>query len=163
MAGGGLPFVINIPWLGGAIQVPRSVVSGGALVIGVVILMGLIGFGLWGRQQIGKPAENIGVLYQQMVRLAGWMGVTRWPWQTPYEHAAVLQRNLPGFEREVGAITDEYVHQTFSRHSMSVDSGPPAQFSIALASSLAWSRLRPVMLKTAFKRRLPPWLRNHSR
>jgi hypothetical protein len=105
------------------------------------------------------PAENIGVIYQQMVRWANWMGVARLPWQTPYEHAALLQRSLPGYEREVGTITDGYVRDTFSRpHLASTNSRSAAQFSAALENNRTWSRLRAEMLRRAIKRRLPSWL-----
>ncbi len=157
---GTLPFTINIPWFGSTISIPRSVVGGGAIAVGGAILVGLIVFGLWGRQQMTKSIENITILYQQMVRLAGWMGVARRPWQTPYEHATALQRNLPGYEHDVKTITEEYVQQTFSRHTnMSADShSSAAQFSAVLERNLAWNRLRAEMLKTAFKRHLPKWL-----
>ena len=155
---GDLPFTISIPWLGSSISIPRSMINS-SLLIGVVALsLGIITVGLWGRRQLTKPVESIDALYQHMVRLAGWMGVSRRPWQTPYEHAAVLQHNLPGYEQEVGAIATEYVYQTFSRHPAPLAGRPVRLNSVVGESKLAWSRLRSAMLKTAIRRHLPGWL-----
>jgi hypothetical protein len=94
-----------------------------------------------------------------MERWANWMGVARLPWQTPYEHATVLQRNLPGYEREVRTITDGYVRDTFSRrHLVAANSRSAAQFSTTLENNRIWSRLRSEMLRRAIKHRLPTWL-----
>lgn len=155
---GDLPFTITIPWLGSSISIPRSMVSRGLLIVVGALGLGLIAGGLWVRRQLTNSGESIDLLYLQMVRLAGWMGVTRWPWQTPYEHAGVLQRNLPGYEREVGAITGDYVYQTFSRPATAVISHPATPHAVSGESNLAWSRLRSAMLKTAVRRRLPKWL-----
>ena len=155
-AAGSIPFTINLPWLGTAISVPRSMVGGGAIVVGGVILVGLIVFGLWGYRQMKEPDGDISALYRQMVRWAGWMGVARLPWQTPYEHAAVLQHNLPGYEQEVKTITDEYVRDTYSHyHGTTIEAGSAAQFSAVLERNLAWTRLRSEMLKRTIKHRWP--------
>jgi hypothetical protein len=155
-AAGSVPFTINLPWLGTAVSVPRSLVGGGAIGVGAAILAGLLLFGWWGYRQMKEPAGDVSLLYRQMVRWAGWMGVARLPWQTPYEHAAVLQHNLPGYEREVETITAEYVRDTYSRyHGPAIEARSAAQFSAALERNLAWTRLRSEMVKQTIKRRWP--------
>jgi hypothetical protein len=95
-----------------------------------------------------------------MVRLAGWMGVVRRPWHTPYEHARMLESSLPAYRQEIEIITGEYVHHTFSSPPVSGGNDvAAAQFTAMLKNNRAWSRLRLAMAKTAFKRRLPKWLR----
>jgi transglutaminase-like putative cysteine protease len=152
----GLSFTIGLPWFG-EISLPRSVVSARVIGLGLVMLAVLVGTGLWWRQQLSQPTGDITNLYQRMVRLAGWMGVARRPWQTPYEHAAVLQHNLPSRRREVETITGEYVHHIFSPPA-DASNRIAAQLSDARESNLAWNRLRSEMLKASLKRRLPRWL-----
>jgi len=137
-------------------SVPRSMVGGGAIGVGAAILVGLLLFGWWGYRQIKEPADDANALYRQMVRWAGWMGIARLPWQTPYEHAAVLQHNLPGYEREIETITAEYVRDTYSRyHDAAIEARSAAQFSAVLERNLAWTRLRSEMVKRTIKRRWP--------
>lgn len=153
---GGAPFIIGLPWFGARIAVPQAAVRGGALAVGAALLVALVGAGWWGRRQFTKPAENIPLLYRQMVRLAGWMGLAPRPWQTPYEHATLLHRRLPGYRREIDAITTEYVAETFGR-PLPVGRHA-ARYAAVLEINSAWARLRPAMLKLAVKRRLPAWL-----
>jgi hypothetical protein len=73
------------------------------------------------------------------------------PSQTPFEHAAVLQRNLPRQQDSVQVIAQKYVHYAYSRqHSGDPDS---------LTAARAWHRLRPEMVRQSIIRRLPGWLR----
>lgn len=148
VAGGNLPFGLNLPFLGGT-----TALGGGVLLLGVAVL--LVGGAVWWwRQQQPDQlpkAENTFTLYRQMVRLAGWMRLPLRPSQTPFEHAAVLQRNLPRQQDSVQVIAEEYVQYAYSRqHSASPDSQTAAQ---------AWHHLRPEMLKQSVIRRLPGWLR----
>jgi hypothetical protein len=158
---GAAPLTIGLPWLDIQITVPWSTINAGFIVIGILLLAGLAGLAWWGRKQLNKPTENVAALYQQMVRLAGWMGIVRRPWQTPYEHATLLEHVLPAHRGEINMITGEYVRHTFS---------PPgtrqgtlgrnaAHFSSVMEANFAWQQLRTDMLKSAFKRRLPRWLK----
>ncbi len=156
------PFILAIPWLGTKISLPRSVVSGGMIFVGIVLVVALVGAGLRWRRQLDQPTDSIFKVYQKMVRLAAWMGVALPSWQTPYEHAGRLQRSLPTHQREVEMITDEYVYQTFSPHAASkLEDETTTQPPLTHESNLAWNRLRLAMLKAALKRRLPRWLRNN--
>ncbi len=147
-------FDFNIPWFGGSISLPRSVLNWSLLLVGLFLLVLLVGGGFWWRQQSVKTNLTIPRLYQHMVQLAGWMGLKFHTWQTPYEHAAMLQHSLPTHQDEVEAITDQYVYQTFGSGSASTQQTP-----IVYESNLVWHRLRPEMIKQAFLRRLPEWLR----
>ncbi|MBN1993273.1 MAG: transglutaminase domain-containing protein [Anaerolineae bacterium] len=157
IGGGQLPLLtLNLSWLGFQISIPRSSVKGGLTFMGVVLLAGLAGAGFWWCQQQSQAAKNIFSLYQNMVRLAGWMGAALRPWHTPYEHTAIIQRHLPAHQHEVETITKEYVHQTFSpAGAKNRDAAQPVAPTVSIESSLAWRRLRPEMIKLALKRRWP--------
>lgn len=148
----GLPFAFTLPWFGTQISVPRSLINGGFTVAGIAIVIAIVGVGVWGRQQLYKPTETLPKIYQRMVQLAAWMNVVLHSWQTPYEHAAILQRKLPDHQREVAEITHQYVHETFSPAVKSTDSG------IIYQSNQAWHRLRSAIVKAAIRQRLPRWL-----
>lgn len=154
-------FTFNVPFLGTQISVARSTVNGSVSVMGLAVVVGLVAGGLWWRRQNQiRPDEGVDSLYNRMVKFAGWMGLAIRPWQTPYEHAAVLQRNLPTYQREIHSLTSEYVHYTFSPSKNGVKPNDSLQKSNQLYSShTAWHRLRPIMLKAAVKKRLPKWLR----
>jgi transglutaminase-like putative cysteine protease len=157
----GLPITFNLPWFDVQISLPRSVVRGGISFITVVLVIGVAAAGYWWYRQQAQAAQNISKLYQNMVRLAGWMGAALRPWQTPYEHAAVLQQRLPTHQREVEIITTDYVHHTFSPSGASKKTASAGERSHSPGatstwdSSLAWRRLRPEMIKAAIRRRLP--------
>lgn len=151
-------FAINLPLFGTEIRVSRSAVNGLATVVGAIIVVGLAAGGMWWRRQNQlRPDETISTLYARMVKFAGWMGVTTHPWQTPYEHAAVLQHNLPMYRHEIESITDEYVYHTFGS---SKDGRIVSQQDYATqlnGTGAAWHRLRPVMIRAAFRKHLPNW------
>ncbi len=150
-----LPFTINIPWIGAQISVSRSVINWGGIAIGAILVAVLVAGALWWQRQI-QPTGDILKLYQRMLRLAAWMGAAIRPWQTPYEHAAMLQRRLPSRQPEIEQITDDYVHQTFSpTHILAT---PGSGSTLVYESDLAWRRLHPEMVKAVLKRRLPKWL-----
>jgi transglutaminase-like putative cysteine protease len=159
--GSDLPITFSLPWFGVQINLPRSAVRGGVSFISVVLAIGVAAAGYWWYRQQAQAAQNIFKLYQNMVRLAGWMGAALRPWQTPYEHAAVLQRSLPTHQHEVEIITTDYVRQTFSPSGASKKTASTGDRSHSLAppstwqSSLAWRRLRPEMIKAAIRQRLP--------
>ena len=152
---GALPlFSFNIP-LFGTFRVTRSAASSGAYTFGAaMVVLVVVGTVWWRNQSKINLSENIFTSYQRMLKIADWMGLTMRPWQTPYEHAAILQRNLPTYRREVHDITTEYVYRTFSSKN-----GATANSAQLYHIAESWSRLRPAMLKVAFKRRLPKWLK----
>jgi hypothetical protein len=77
------------------------------------------------------------------------MGAALYPWQTPYEHASILQQRLPRYQHEVETITDDYVHQTFSPAAKAQFQ---AETTLTHESDLAWQRIRPEMGKLILKR-----------
>lgn len=161
LSAAGLPLIFNVPWLGLQFSVPRAVVNSGATLAGLAALALIVAGGWWWRQQNQvDPSEGILSLYSRMVKFAGWMGLAIRPWQTPYEHAAILQRNLPSYQREVDAIASQFVYEKFSNHKDDpVAMNGRGYFLQTYSPGVAWSRLRPAMLKEAFRRRLPRWLR----
>lgn len=153
-----LPFTINIPWVGAQISISRSVINWGSIALGVLLLAVLATGALWWQRQM-KPAGDFLKLYERMVQLAAWMGAAVRPWQTPYEHAALLQRRLPSRQQEIELITDGYVQQLFSPAPVSrPERGANAATTMVYESDLAWRRLHPEMVKAVFKRHLPRWL-----
>jgi transglutaminase-like putative cysteine protease len=160
-SGAGLPFIFNVPWLGFQISIPRAVVNSGATLAGLATLILIVAAGWWWRQQNQvDPSESIFSLYPRMIKFASWMGLAIRPWQTPYEHAAVLQRNLPSYQREVDAIASQFVYEKFSNHKDDPVALNGRSYSLQTYSpGVAWGRLRPAMLKEALRRRLPRWLR----
>jgi transglutaminase-like putative cysteine protease len=148
------PFTLNIPWIGGQISVSRSVINWGGIFIGVALVAALGVGALWWRRQT-QPTGDILKLYQRMLQLAAWMGAAVRPWQTPYEHAALLQRRLPSRQHEIELITEDYVHQTFSPNA---DRTSGAASTLVYEGDLAWQRLHPEMVKAIFRRHLPKWL-----
>jgi hypothetical protein len=125
-----------------------------------IILIGALAAGvLWWQRQT-KPTGDILKLYQRMLQLARWMGAAIRPWQTPYEHAVLLQHKLPSRQHEIEIITDDYVRQLFSPTQASFTESPAAASStLVYEGDLAWRRLHPEMVKAIFKRHLPKWLR----
>jgi hypothetical protein len=143
----GLPFL-------GTISISGSVVRGTMTGMVVALIVAAVIGGYWWRKQQRHASQNIVNLYHNMIRFARWMGAGIRPWQTPYEHGRVIKHRLPQYQQDVDTITNEYVHQTFGK-------GAPnrrnvvVQTAITYESSLAWQRLRPEMIKSAIKRRLP--------
>ncbi len=147
-------FSFNIPFFGTRISISRSIVNNAILMVGLTLLGLAIAAGFWWRRQNQLTAgENSSARYQGMVKFARWMGLLLRPWQTPYEHAVIVQQKLPHYKREVNTITREYVHQTFS------DKNKSQSIIKTYESHTAWHRLRSVMIKESFKRYLPKWFR----
>jgi transglutaminase-like putative cysteine protease len=157
--GGSLPLIFNIPFIGTQISLPRP--GGGSLLLTLSLIVASAAGGFWWfRRNQDNCRANVFTRYQGMVKMAGWMGVALRPWQTPFEHAAVLQRNLPAHSRDVEAITSEYVYQTFRNKNGTEPTGRRGYTSRrSYQSALAWNRLRPAMLKEALRHHLPKWLR----
>lgn len=153
-----LPFIISIPWVDARISLPRSVINWGGVSLGAALMVTLVTGVVWWRRQT-RPTRDVLKLYQRMLQLAAWMGAAIRPWQTPFEHAALLQRRLPSRQREIEMITDDYVHQLFSSAPASAGKSKAGMSETMIyESDLAWRRLHPAMLKAIFKRRLPRWL-----
>jgi transglutaminase-like putative cysteine protease len=157
-------YVFSLPFIGSKLNLPRAAVNGSLMVAALVLVVGLGVAGWWWRQQnLIEPGNSIASLYARMVKFSGWMGLGRRPWQTPYEHAAVLGQNLPLYKDEIETITGEYVHQTYRPNANGYE--PDELLSPAAGlnynrTDAAWHRLRQVMLKETLRRRLPKWLKN---
>jgi hypothetical protein len=158
-----LPFIINIPWVDAQISISRMAMNWGGISIAAILAAALAAGALWWQRQT-KPTRDILKLYQRMLQLASWMGAAIRPWQTPDEHAALLQRRLPRRQHDIELITDDYVRQTFSSAPGSaLEGGAGASSTMIYESDLAWRRLHPEMIKAVFKRRLPGWLTFYRR
>lgn len=159
---GALPLLtLNIPWLGGQINLPRSIANGRLILAGLILLVIPLAGSFWWWQRF-TTANNIFELYRRMVNLAGWLGVTMRPWQTPYEHAAILQRRLPACRREIEAIATGYVYQIFSAGRYMAPSNPDPNNSGENwpgENNRIWSRLSVEMFKAILKRPLPQYLK----
>ncbi len=153
VAGGDLPFGLRLPFFGSSGALGVTAVGGGVLLLAVALLLLAGAVWWWRQQQSDRPAkaESTFTLYRQMVRLAGWMRLPLRPSQTPFEHAAVLQRNLPHHQDSVQTIAAEYVQHAYSRQR----SASPE----SVTAARAWQRLRPEMMRQSVIRRLPGWLR----
>ena len=150
---GDSPFLsFNIPLFGNQINLSRTAIGSGFTFITIAILVGLGLIAFWWRNQQSRAAKSIFNLYEGMLTMARWMGAHLYPWQTPYEHAAILQQRLPNYKREVNIITEDYVHKMFSPSNAS---GFSAASTITHESGNAWRRLQPEMIKMALKNLLP--------
>lgn len=150
-----LPFVFNLPWMGTEVSVSRAVINWSSFVIAGLLVVAITA-GIWWWRQQAKPTGDILKVYQRMLRLAGWMGTAIRPWQTPYEHATLLQRRLPQRQQEIELITEEYVHQMFSA---AASKNASAGDTLVYEGDSAWRRLHPDMVKAAAKRYLPKWMK----
>jgi transglutaminase-like putative cysteine protease len=150
VAGGDLSSGISLAFLGWNVSLPAAAV----LIIAVPLLVGGIALALgtlWWQSQktvTTSRAQDIFQVYKKMLNLAGWMGHQIRPWQTPYEHAAVLERSLPEQQQSLQLITNEYVRQAYSRQEQAING----------EVGHAWYRLRHVMIRQTIKRYLPEWL-----
>jgi hypothetical protein len=88
-----------------------------------------------------------------MLQFADWAGLPIQPSQTPYEYTTFLQQHFPTRKQELTTITQEYVYKSFAGDD-SISTGSAAYVS-SYESSLAWSRLRPEMMKAVVRRFLP--------
>lgn len=144
-------FTLNLPWLWGTVNISWPMVQLGGLVIGLLLMASLAGAVFWWQHQ--DTAETIFTLYQRLLRWAGWLGLGIRPWQTPFEHTAMLQHHLPDHRADLETITAEYVRRAFRQPAGSDHNG--ASVSSA-ESSLAWQRLRPALLWAVWHR-FWPW------
>lgn len=169
----GAPDGLTIPWFGGEINLPGVVLDWRSIGTGGLLLAALAGVSAWLWRLWTAPISSILKLYQRMLRVAGWMGLAIRPWQTPFEHAAVLQHTIPSRQREVEIITSQYVYQTFGHPSRAVVE-PLAEITGAGETdgrtvepvtdpegqdyNLAWHKLQPEMVKVVIKQHLSaPW------
>jgi len=155
--GSGSGFHFQVPWLNQQITISSSFLIGGSIVTSLTILLSLAGGLLWWQIQgnYGYSTESIFKLYQRLQRFARWTGLASPPWQTPHEHAALLQQQFPMLQSELAAITAEYVQQTFRNVSPYHET---VAFMASADSQAAWQRVRPEMQKAIVRRFLPQWL-----
>jgi len=138
-------YTIPLPFLG-AVQIPKTIVKWG--LIGVLVLaVGTVGWRIYNAQHISARSSFSGDVYFAMLKLAQWMGLAKRPSQTPYEHASILAKNLPDIQAEVNFITGEFVRSEFS----------PRQTTQETRAKLlaAWHKMRPVLYRAIFDRRVP--------
>lgn len=141
--------LFELPWFNQEASLVGALIGRGVLLAGILSLITLAAGALWWQRQQIYATKNIFNLYEGLIRLARWMGTNLYPWQTPYEHAAILQRRLPAYQQEVETIANDYVYQTFSSSNGALNS---TGTTLTHESAVAWQRLRSHMLKTALKR-----------
>lgn len=149
---GGSLISFALPFFGNQVSLSRAAVENSFLGLVMLLLLGAGGVAYWWHNQQIYTSKNIFNLYEGMLKLANWMGAALYPWQTPYEHATVLQQRLPRYKQEVETITNDYVHQTFSP---APQEHFQAETTLTHETNTAWRRIRPEMAKLALKRLLP--------
>jgi hypothetical protein len=109
-------------------------------VFGGLLLIGLAGITVWTmRHRQTMRLSNVGSIYHNMVRLAGWAGARTHVSQTPYEHAEVLGQVVPEGERPAQRIAGIYARERYGH-------GPPDDREQATASH-NWQELRPKLVR----------------
>ena len=124
--------------------------SGGTSLNGEAILYSFLGaaglvvlvvwYRAWWRLRRFGVADEI---YAKMLRLATVLGFPQRPHQTPYEYAAALGRQVPGFERDVDYVARAYVRRRYRGRGVPLSDLRDAQE--------AWKRLRWAMLWRLFR------------
>jgi transglutaminase-like putative cysteine protease len=147
--GSGSFLSFTLPFFGNQINLSNAAVGNSFLGLFLLVLLAAGGVAYWWHRQQIETSKSIFKLYEGMLKLANWMGAALYPWQTPYEHASILQQRLPRYQHEVETITDDYVHQTFSP---AVKAQFHAETTLTHESDLAWQRIRPEMGKLILKR-----------
>ncbi len=107
--------------------------------------------GLMGRIPISAESQSlpsVNAVYTALIRLAQWMGIKKYPWQTVYEHAAKLQNTVPEASFEIEFICSEYVRQSFSAPATDKPAAKPQLL-------LAWEKIRPLLFRAAVAYRNP--------
>ena len=80
------------------------------------------------------PRQRILFYYLALVRRGGESGLSRQPWQTPYEYAHRLEPELPEEQGALQAMTEAFVEARYSQH--------PVETVQVSAVQRAWERLR---------------------
>jgi transglutaminase-like putative cysteine protease len=117
----------------------------GSWVFGGLLLIVLAGITVWTmRHRQTMRLSNVGSIYHNMVRLAGWAGARTHVSQTPYEHAEVLGQVVPEGERPAQRIAGIYARERYGH-------GPPDDREQATASQ-NWQELRPKLVRQTILR-----------
>ncbi len=117
----------------------------GSWVFGGLLLIVLAGITVWTmRHRQTMRLSNVGSIYHNMVRLAGWAGARTHVSQTPYEHAEVLGQVVPEGERPAQRIAGIYARERYGH-------GPPDDREQAIASQ-NWQELRPRLVRQTILR-----------
>lgn len=86
--------------------------------------------------------------YGRLSRWGRWLGLDVRPTHTPYEQAAIITDAVPEGERSIRQLTSAFVRQTYTKRKQS-----------SIVNTLnEWQKLRPLLRKKLFERRLP-WRR----
>jgi transglutaminase-like putative cysteine protease len=119
----------------------------GSWIFGGLVLVTLAGVTVWlMRNQRQVRLTNVGSIYHNMLRLAGWAGASTYVSQTPYEHASALSQVVPEGERPAKRIAGLYARERYGHKSANDDEQTSAQ--------QAWLELRPKLVRTTIMRRL---------
>jgi hypothetical protein len=91
----------------------------------------------WQRIWPGRlsPRERVRYFYLALVRQASELGVTRQQHETPLEYERPLHDAWPDADREVGAMTQAFLHARYSRRPVDDDQ--------AISVETTWKELKP--------------------
>lgn len=149
-----LPFWGDITITGATAQTLRTGIFmlSIAAVFGIILMrlnrMGTFALGGATAARNGQQLPSVGAIYVAMVRLAGWMGLKKRPWQTEHEHASLLERSVPEAQLEIELVTTEFVRQSY---------GPNEKTRPGLQKTVlsAWEKIRPALFRAIFENRNP--------
>jgi transglutaminase-like putative cysteine protease len=114
-------------------------------VFGGLVLTLLAGITVWTiRRRRATRLSNVGSVYHNMVRLAGWAGASTRVTQTPYEHAKELGQAVPDGRRPAQHIAGLYARERYGDR-------PPDDREQATANQ-SWQELRPKLVRQTIRR-----------
>jgi transglutaminase-like putative cysteine protease len=117
----------------------------GSWVFGGLVLIMLAGITVWTmRKRQTLRLSNVGAIYHNMVRLAGWAGASTHVSQTPYEHAEALGQVVPEGERPAQRIAGVYARERYG-HKASNDREQAT-------ANQDWRELRPKLVRQTILR-----------
>ena len=116
-------------------------------VFGGLVLIILAGITVWTmRNRRTLRLSNVGSVYHNMVRLAGWAGASIHVSQTPYEHAESLGRVVPEGEKPAHRIAGAYARERYGHI--------PADDREQATANLDWRELRPKLVRQTILRHI---------
>jgi hypothetical protein len=119
----------------------------GSWFFGGLFLIILAGVTVWTmRNRQIAPLSNVGSIYHNMVRLAGWAGSSTHVAQTPYEYAEALGQVVPEGERPAQRIAGLYARERYGHKRL--DDHEQA------SASQNWQELRPKLVRQTILRHI---------
>jgi len=73
------------------------------------------------------PRQRVLFFYLALIRRGGESGLTRKPFQTPYEYARFLDKSLPEVSESVDSMTESFMEARYSKHTVEADQATSVQ------------------------------------